>query len=161
HERNKGLAAARNTALAHAHYPLLAAFDVDAVADHRWLELLLENLEDPGVAGAGGRLLEEFRDTPADLWRSVELGQDLGETTIDIARPSPKRLGGFGTVFRTEVLRKAGGYQERYRTNYEDVDLCVRLLQGGQRLVFEPRAVMRHMRKDSFSSVLRTSWRWD
>lgn len=96
---------------------------------------------------------------PSDLWRSLQLGQDLGELPIEIAWPMPKRLG--GTVFRTEVLRKLSGYDHRYRTNYEDVDLSIRLLQAGYRLCFDPRAVMRHMRRDTFSSVLRTSWRWD
>jgi GT2 family glycosyltransferase len=161
HERNKGLAAARNTALAHARYPLLAAFDVDTVADPTWLEFLLENLRDQKVAGVGGRLIKNFRETPPDLWRSLELSKDLGEARIEMSWPSPKRLGGFGTVFRAEVLRKTGGYDERYRTNYEDVDLSIRLLRAGHKLVFEPRAVMRHMRRDSFSSVLRTSWQWD
>jgi hypothetical protein len=41
------------------------------------------------------------------------------------------------------------------------LDLCIRVLRGGRKLVFEPRAVMRHMRRDRFSSLLRTSWRWD
>jgi len=63
--------------------------------------------------GAGGRLVENFTDTPPDLWRSLQLGQDLGELPIEIAWPMPKRLGGFGTVFRTEVLRKLNGYDQR------------------------------------------------
>jgi GT2 family glycosyltransferase len=161
HEKNKGLAAARNTALSHARCDLLAAFDVDAVAEPTWLEFLLENLANPAVAGAGGRLIENFHDSPPDLWRSLQLSQDLGETPIEIVSPMPKRLGGFGTLFRTSVLRQVGGYDEQFRTNYEDVDLCVRVLRAGHTLRFEPRSVMRHMRRDSARSVLRTSWRWD
>ena len=161
HEKNQGLAAARNSALSSARHPFLAAFDVDAVAEPRWLEFLLEAFRHDGIAGAGGRLVENFTDTAPDLWRSLQLGQDLGDLPIEIAWPMPKRLGGFGTVFRTEVLRKLNGYDQRYRTNYEDVDLSIRLLQAGYRLCFDPRAVMRHMRRDTFSSVLRTSWRWD
>ncbi len=161
HEKNKGLAAARNTAIANARYPLLAAFDVDAVADPAWLASVLDAFQDTQVAGAGGRLLEHYRDTPPDLWRSLQLGQDLGELPIVISWPMPKRLGGFGTVFRTSILREVGGYDERFRTNYEDVDMCIRVLRAGHKLIFEPRAVMRHMRRDTFSSILRTSWRWD
>lgn len=161
HPQNQGLSAARNTAIANANYPLLAAFDTDAVADPNWLSSLIEHFQDPKVAGAGGRLLEHFHVAPPDLWRSLQLGQDLGETPIEISWPMPKRLGGFGTVFRTGVLRAIGGYDLRFRTNYEDVDACVRILQAGHKLIFDPRAVMRHMRRDTFSSVLRTSWRWD
>ncbi len=161
HQQNQGLAAARNTALANAAYPLLAAFDADAVADPKWLSSLLEHFHDPKVAGAGGRLLEQFCAAPPDLWRSLQLGQDLGETLIEISSPMPKRLGGFGNVFRTGVLREVGGYDLRFRTNYEDVDACGRILHAGYKVIFDPRAVMRHMRRDTFSSVLRTSWRWD
>jgi GT2 family glycosyltransferase len=161
HQQNQGLAAARNTALANAAYPLLAAFDSDAVADPQWLCSLLEHFHDPKVAGAGGRLLEHFCVASPDLWRSLQLGQDLGDTLIEISSPTPKRLGGFGTVFRTGVLREIGGYDLRFRTNYEDVDACARILHAGYKVIFDPRAVMRHMRRDTFSSVLRTSWRWD
>ena len=161
HEKNQGLAIARNTALANAHFPLLAAFDVDAVAEPTWLASLLEAFADPQIAGAGGRLIEHHRDTPPDLWRALQLGQDLGEQPIEMCWPTPKRLGGFGTVFRVDVLKKLGGYDKRFRTNYEDVDLCARVLQAGYKTLFEPRAVMHHMRRDTFSSVLRTSWRWN
>lgn len=161
HERNQGLAAARNTALANCRFEFFAAFDVDAVPEPTWLQFLLENFRDAELAGAGGRLIEHFRDTPPDLWRALQLSQDLGEQPIEMTWPTPKRLGGFGTVFRTDVVRKLSGYDERYRTNYEDVDFSARLLQAGFKMVFDPRAVMRHMRRDTFSSVLRTSWRWD
>jgi GT2 family glycosyltransferase len=161
HEKNRGLAAARNTALTNAQYEFLAAFDVDAVAEPRWLAYLLEAFRNEQIAGAGGRLVESFSDDPPDLWRTLQLGQDLGDTPFEMTWPTPKRLGGFGVVYRVEVLQKVGGYDERFRTNYEDVDLCVRVLEAGYKTVFDPRAVMRHMRRDSFASVLRTSWRWD
>jgi GT2 family glycosyltransferase len=161
HEKNQGLAAARNTALANAQFPLLAAFDADAVAEPAWLAYLLEAFADPQIAGAGGRLIENYRETPPDLWRALQLSQDLGEQPIEMCWPTPKRLGGFGTVFRVDVLKKIGGYDQRFRTNYEDVNLCARVLQAGYKTLFEPRAVMRHMRRDTFSSVLRTSWKWD
>lgn len=161
HKENSGLAVARNTALANARFPLLAAFDVDAVPEPTWLSYLLEAFADETIAGVGGRLIENFHDTPPDLWRALQLSQDLGEQPIEMRWPTPKRLGGFGTVFRTDVLKAVKGYDERYRTNYEDVDLCMRVLQAGYKTLFDPRAVMRHMRRDNFSSVLRTSWRWD
>ncbi|MGB9405272.1 MAG: glycosyltransferase family 2 protein, partial [Candidatus Acidiferrales bacterium] len=64
HESNKGLSAGRNTAFANARYELVAAIDADVTPEKDWLERLAENFDDPGVAGAGGRLIEKHRETP-------------------------------------------------------------------------------------------------
>ena len=161
HESNKGLSAGRNTAFANARYELVAAIDADVTPEKDWLERLAENFDDPGVAGAGGRLIEKHRETLPDGWRAMHFSQDMGEERIEISGGSPRRLGGFGTIYRKDAVERVGGYDERYRTNFEDVDLCVRLLRGGYKLVFDPRAIAHHMRRDTISSILRTSWSWD
>jgi GT2 family glycosyltransferase len=161
HEKNKGLAAARNTAFANATYSLVGAIDADVLPDHDWLEHLLLHFDDPHVAGTSGRLIEAYRSRAADAWRATYMTQDLGFERIDIENSSHFRLGGFGTIFRKEAVQNVGGYNENYRTNYEDVDLCTRLLAAGHKLVFEPRAVAFHQRRDSILSVIRTSWHWD
>ncbi len=47
-------------------------------------------------------------------------------------------------AIRTSVFREAGGFDERFPVNYNDVDLCLRLRRAGYRVVVEPRAVLRH-----------------
>jgi GT2 family glycosyltransferase len=54
-----------------------------------------------------------------------------------------------------------GGYDLRFRTNFEDVDLGTRLLRAGYQLVFDPRAVAHHMRRDTVPSIVRAAWRSD
>jgi glycosyltransferase involved in cell wall biosynthesis len=161
HERNRGLAAARNSAFANANHEFVGAIDADVFAEREWLERLLAHFDNGRVAGAGGRLIEQFRDTPADAWRAMHLSQDLGEKRIDMEWPSHRRLGGFGTILRKRAVEQVGGYNEAYRTNYEDVDMCERLLRAGHKLVFEPLAVAHHQRRDTLSSIVRTAWRWD
>jgi glycosyltransferase involved in cell wall biosynthesis len=161
HEKNKGLAAARNTAFANATHPFVGAIDADVLPDPAWLEHLLAHFADPHVVGTSGRLIEANHSRPADAWRAIHMTQDLGLERIVIEHPSHKRLGGFGTIFRKEAVLSVGGYNENYRTNYEDVDLCARLLVAGHKLIFEPRAVAFHQRRDSIRSVIRTSWHWD
>lgn len=161
HEKNKGLAAARDTAFANATHSLVGAIDADVLPDPTWLEYLLAHFADPHVAGVSGRLLEAHCSTPADAWRAELMTQDLGLERIDIEQPSHRRLGGFGTIFRKEAVLSVGGYNEKFRTNYEDVDLCSRLLAAGHKLIFEPRAVAFHQRRDTIRSVIRTSWHWD
>lgn len=161
HEKNKGLAAARNTAFANATHSFVGAIDADVLPDPAWLEYLLEHFADLRVAGVGGRLIEAHRTTPADAWRTEQMTQDLGLERINIEQPSHKRLGGFGTIFRKEAVLSVGGYDEKYRTNYEDMDLCAKLLAAGHKLIFEPHAVAFHQRRDSIRSVIRTCWHWD
>jgi glycosyltransferase involved in cell wall biosynthesis len=161
HEKNKGLAAARNTAFASASHEFVGAIDADVFPARDWLENLLAPFADPRVVGTGGRLLEAFQQTTADAWRAQILCQDLGAERLEFVHPTHKRLGGFGTIFRKQAVESIGGYNEKYRTNYEDVDLCARLLAAGHKFVFEPRAVAYHQRRDSIGSVIRTAWRWD
>jgi glycosyltransferase involved in cell wall biosynthesis len=161
HERNEGLAAARNTAFRNASHELVGAIDADVYPNKDWLEQLLRPFSDPQVVGTGGRLIEAFRETPADAWRALQLCQDLGEQRIVIDGDSHKCLGGFGTILKKNIVQEIGGYNESYRTNFEDVDLCGRLVRAGHRLVFEPRAIAYHQRQDTVHSVIRTAWNWD
>ena len=47
-------------------------------------------------------------------------------------------------LVRTEAFRAVGGFDERFFMYFEDVDLCVRLADGGWKMTQEPRAVARH-----------------
>jgi len=161
HARNKGLSAARNTAFANASHEFVGAIDADVLPAKDWTEQLLIHFEDERVVGTSGRLFEQFRDSPADEWRALHLSQDLGETRIDIEWPSHRCLGGFGSIFRKHSVLEIGGYNESYRTNFEDVDLCGRFVKAGHKLIFEPRAVAYHQRRDNVRSVVRTAWRWE
>lgn len=161
HERNRGLAAARNTAFTNAAHDLVGAIDADVFAEANWLERLLAHFADKRVVATGGRLIEQFRDTPADMWRFLHLCQDMGAKRIDIEWPSHRRLGGFGTILKKSAVSEVGGYNESYRTNYEDCDMCERLLRADHKLVFEPLAVAHHQRRDNARSVVRTAWRWE
>ena len=66
HDRNRGLAAARNTAVRAARNELVGSVDADCAAAPAWLEKLVPAFEDPKIAGAGGKLIEGFRDSLAD-----------------------------------------------------------------------------------------------
>jgi hypothetical protein len=53
-----------------------------------------------------------------------------------------------------------GGWNLRYRTNFEDMDLSRRLKQAGCTLIYEPLAWGRHLRQDRLDRVLRNCWGW-
>lgn len=160
HSTNRGLAAARNTAIRRARHELIASVDADVVPSPTWLEQLLHKFTDVSIAGAGGRCVEQFQTTAADRWRGLHLVQDLGDLDCMITPLDNKGLSGFAAIFQKAAIQKVGGYNERYRTNWEDWDLSVRLREAGYALVYCPEAVAVHMRMDTPLSVVRTAWRW-
>ena len=78
HPVNRGLAAARNTAIRAARNELVASVDADVVADPNWITTLLPHLDDPKVAGAGGILIEGVQSTLGRSLASCPHGSGMG-----------------------------------------------------------------------------------
>ncbi len=156
HNINKGLAAARNTAIENIKADFIASVDADCVPEPDWLLRLMKKINSPKIAGAGGRLLEANTETVCDRWRSKHMMQDWGKEEA-----SPAFLFGSNSVFRKIALLEAGLYNEKFKTNYEDVDICQSLKKKGWDLIYEPDAIAHHLKKDSKSSILNNYWRWN
>lgn len=156
HAKNRGLGAARNTAINASETELIASLDADCVPHPRWLEILEETLEREQVAGVGGMLVETRNLALADRWRTHHMRQHWGSSVLK----NPQFLFGNNTLFQKQSLINVGGYNERYRTNFEDVAISRALRSAGFATVYEPRATVQHLRSDSIRSVLRTNWRW-
>jgi len=156
HEKNRGLAAARNTAFQLARNELVASIDADCVADSEWLATLVSHMDDLKLAGVGGRLIEGVQCSVADRWRSAHMPQEWGLEPIR----DPIFLFGANNLFRKSAVLGVGGYDESMRTNGEDADMCRRLRAQGWELAYDPTAKATHMRHDSVRSILHTYWRW-
>lgn len=155
HGENRGLAAARNTALERLSSEFIASVDADCVPEPGWLEALMRMFASEKVAGAGGRLEEAQVASVFDAWRKAHMRQHWGQKRV-----SPPFLFGSNTVFRRKALQKAGAYNEALRNNYEDVDMSRRLAALGYRIVYEPAAVAAHFKSDDIYSLFNTYWRW-
>lgn len=158
HDRNRGLAAARNTGFRSARNELVASLDADCVADPDWLEKLLPRLEDPRVAGAGGRLEETVLISLADRWRQAHLPEDWGAAVV----LNPPFLFGANGLHRKSALEEVGGYDEvAWPAGCgEDTDISRRIRAKGYNLIYEPAALVKHIKQDTVRSVLDTRWRW-
>ncbi|MFB2896042.1 glycosyltransferase family 2 protein [Aerosakkonemataceae cyanobacterium BLCC-F50] len=157
HEVNKGLSAGRNTGWQNARNELVASLDADCVADSHWLENLVATIEENSqIALVGGRLVEIVQESIADRWRKVHMTQDWGDLRVD----NPTFIYGNNNVIRKSAVEKIAGYDEKLRTNGEDVDISSRLSEKGYKLVYQPSAIVSHLRQDNLPSILDTYWRY-
>jgi glycosyltransferase involved in cell wall biosynthesis len=156
HERNRGLAAARNTAFRQARNELVAALDSDCVPQPDWLESLAAHLEDPKIAAAGGKLIEAVQESVADRWRAAHVWQHWGDEPVR----NPRFMFGNNILLRKSVVLEVGGYDERLVTNGEDSNMSTRIGALGHDTYYEARAVVHHARRDTVGSILETYWRY-
>lgn len=152
---HKGLASARNTAIKNIDTEFVASVDADCIPEPDWLEKLMKRFNSKKVAGVGGKLIESYSSTVFDIWRSVHMKQYWQEHT------KPVFLFGSNTLFRKEALEKSGLYNENLKNNYEDVDISEQLKKNGYNLVYEPEAVVDHIKTDCLYSILDTYWNWN
>ncbi len=151
HETNRGLAAARNTALSAATGDLLFFIDADVVPAPDCLAQLGATLP-ADAAGCGATISEAVACTVYDRFRARFLAQQPPEPLAF--------LPGLCVLYRTEALRAAGGFDERYRSNGEDYDLGRRLRARGLTLQRSAAARAEHHRADTIVSFCRLLYRY-
>jgi glucosyl-dolichyl phosphate glucuronosyltransferase len=141
-----------NTGIQAAEGDVLAFMDDDVVVEP-WLQNLTACLESREWAGAGGRILPDWASAPPrwlSLQKRVALSPlaifDLGSQAGPLLEPP------YGTnmAFRKEMFQKYGGFRTDLGPNPsslmrgEDTEFGIRLLEGGERLRYEPSAVVFH-----------------
>ncbi len=155
HNRNRGLAEARNTIVESAENEIVVFFDADAVPEKRCVEMLAKHFRDPKVGAVGGKGVEDQRDNMATRWRARITPQDHG----DIPIRDDWMLMGLCFAFRKSIVKKIGGFDSNFQAAGEDVDICLRIRKAGYRLVYEPAAVVRHYPGGGMVSVTRQAMR--
>lgn len=103
-----------------------------------------------------------FHGTPLQRWwpRSPELaryelhGFDAGREQ-DVEQPAAACL-----LVRAAAFRAAGGFDERLRVFFSDVELCRRLAEAGGRVRYLPDVVVRHRRGASTAQLDSFAARW-
>jgi len=152
HETNRGLGATLNTALAETDTPGLAKIDADIRVESDWLGTLCARMATHDAALIQGRFEEQIT-TRADEWRAKHPSPVFpDEPRID------EPINGSNILCRTEALRSVDGWDEQYVRAFDDIDLCLRLIDDGYRVAYTPDVVTTHLRTDTWREVLQTAW---
>jgi glycosyltransferase involved in cell wall biosynthesis len=152
-EPKQGKSNALNTGIREARGHTLAFIDDDVRVEPDWLEKLTARFQDPQWAGAGGRVVPEwFRPVPPWLnpkaWYAAgPLVQfDLGDKPGELFEPPF----GANMAFRKSVFEKCGdflpelGPRPGSEIRNEDTEFGARVLAAGERLCYEPSAIVHH-----------------
>ena len=152
-EPQQGLSHARNAGIREARGDIIAFMDDDVTVEPAWLQNLTAALHSGQWAGAGGRILPVWTCSPA---RWLPLGEPYGLAPLVLFDLGPESAqlseSPFGAnmafrkamfekygVFRTDLGRSGGNMMSN-----EDTEFGGRLLAGGERLIYEPAAVVYH-----------------
>ncbi len=149
---NRGLSNARNTGLNAATGEIVAYTDDDARPDPHWLYYLAQTFMTTHHVGVGGPNIAP----PGDGWiAECVANAPGGPVHVLLDDEIAEHIPGCNCSFRTEALRQIGGWDPKFRTAGDDVDVCWRLQQMGWTIGFNPAAMVWHHRRNS----IRTYWK--
>jgi len=150
--KNQGLSAGRNVGIRAATGEIVAFIDDDAYPEIHWLRFLALALMEGKAVGVGGPNLPP----PNDGWRADAVANAPGgPNPVLISDTIAEHIPGCNMAFWKDALEAIGGFDPRFRSAGDDVDVCWRLRDRGGVIGYSPGAVVWHHRRRSF----RRFWR--
>jgi N-acetylglucosaminyl-diphospho-decaprenol L-rhamnosyltransferase len=155
---NAGFAAAVNRGIREAKSEAIAVINSDVELDRRWLELLWDCTQKSGADFATGQILQagsnQILDGSYDLicrgacsWRAGA-GRPPGSLcgmpeTIHFCSAT-------ASIYRAELFRQIGPFEESFESYLEDVDLGLRSVAANRKGGYFPQAVCWHRGSATF-----------
>ena len=153
---NKGLSYCRNIAIKNSKNEIVAGIDADVVLDKNWLENIMQDLKNDTIM-CGGNLIEKYIENKYNKWRSIYYRQNWGNKNLK----DPPFLYGCNTIQKKTAWHAVGGYDEKLRSNGEDVDYCNRLSKlDNHKISYNNNAKCYHLQDDDLNSLSKRVWRY-
>lgn len=150
--RSANLSLSRNMGISMAAGEFVAFIDDDAVPHPQWIDRLIPVYGDPRVGGVGGYTVGQggitfqARKIVCDRFGDAHHVSDYFDTRClnvpgSWAYPS---LLGTNCSFRRQALEDIGGFDETFSYYLDETDVCLRMMDAGWQIVFEPTALVWH-----------------
>jgi len=140
---------------------LLLLNDDTEVGTPDWVERMLEQLITPGVGIVGCKLLYPSGEVQhAGVVISPE-ASGVGHVNVGFPADAPGYRGMLGMtrnwsavtgacmMVSRELFSELGGFDEAFRSEFSDVDLCLRAIEKGRRVAWTPHASLTHHERSS------------
>lgn len=165
HGQRNNMPQARNEGIAASSGNIVAFLDDDSMANHNWLEALLNAYRDETVGAVGGRVISmpepycnEVSGPPCLVVSPSGRIKGKGVGLVSMDQVEVDHLVGCNMSFRREALEQVGGFDSNYTLSNlrEETDLCVRMKKSGWRIVFTPEMAVVH-----FSARAQSMYTWN
>ncbi|KAB2774832.1 glycosyltransferase [Brucella anthropi] len=159
HPYNRGLAGARNTALAACKTDLLLNADSDDIPLYDWVKTIVTALSRDPLAAAAVPYLAAF-DAGTDFNQYLPKGQYIYRPLGDgyITSQIQNDLGHANSGYRVSYAKKMGGWNDASKAKYEDWAFFLNTIANGYRIAIIPAVTcLYRVRKNSMA---RTYSEW-
>lgn len=169
-EPRPGLDIARNTGARLAGEPLVAYVDDDVLVHPEWTYRVWEAFRDPGISAMTGLVIASSLDTESQLifekfwsfnrgYRDKVFDSSFIRGNSRGGAPVWEIGAGANMAFRKEVLEEVGYFDERLDVGAAgcsgDSEIWFRILSRGKRILYSPRAVVRHEHRRALGALRR------
>lgn len=158
YQKNQGPAAARNNGVKEAGGRIVLFTDSDCVPARNWIEEMVRPFKSPDIAAVKGAYLTSQKEIVA-RFSQVEFEErfEMLKKTESIDMVDTYSAG-----FRKAIFLQMGGFDTSFPVaNNEDTDLSYRMSKQGFKMVFNPDAIVHHLKHpDSIKKYARLKfWR--
>lgn len=157
----RGKARALNAGLTHAKGSLFMCLDADSALTPPAIELAVKEFSDKSL-GCMSSNIKIFPDKGAlNFFQRIEYLICYQMKKTETIAGIQYIVGGIGSMFRTRLVRKVGGYDANTIT--EDIDLSMKMISyyGGQyRIGYQPNIITYTEAVQDIKGLLRQRFRW-
>ncbi len=159
-KKNTGPAEKRDLALKYVNGEICAFIDDDAYPDKNWLKEIVRTLEEKSIVAVGGPGI-----TPPEDRYFAKLGGLVYESYLTGGGAQDRFVSknrerilydwpAYNLAVRTKDLKQVGGYGNSFYGG-EDTLLCLKLIQKGKRILYNPKMIVYHHRRGLFGPHLK------